>query len=166
MGCDQVDDGCQGNINPPDPGAVYRDDPDIGDTEILYRMVTTQGVARDSGSLRVTSVAFQDQSPKRLENSVYPAVAASVFLASVLLSKNKRPSDLVKCWGPGYGVVSITAGSAREVNQGIVRAPTENNPAHAMIFAITGPKKSKGDRTRLAERAEIVIPPPAHSESS
>lgn len=144
------------------PGSVYADDPTISDADVLYRMVNARTVKwQDGAAVRANTAAFQDQAPSRAEAMGYPAVAVSVFLGSTMTQHGIRPDDLVDDprWDGSYGVASITAGQARSHGQGIVRAPTPESPAHAMIFAMAGRKKTAGQSKALARHSVIVIPP-------
>ncbi len=147
---------------PPDPSSVYADDPSIADDEVLYRVVTSHTTRFTNGdAVQVNSNAFQDYPANRLDEVGTPAVAVSVYLASALEANGLSARDLLEQgWDSGYGVVSITAGEARAVNQGIVRWPTKAFPEHAMIFCLSGAKKSKSQRKSLAGKSRVVIAPP------
>lgn len=143
-----------------DPGAVYEDDSSIPDSERLFRMVTDGSVQWDDDTVRATTAAFRDPSERRLSDQGYPAVAVSVFLESEMNEHGMTPADLRAQWGGDYGVASITAGQARQEGQGVIRAPRPENPAHGMIFAKTGSKKTKGQSRALARHSTIAIAPP------
>lgn len=145
---------------PPDPSSVYDDDPTIGDDELLYRMVTRANTNYENDvAVRGATNAFQDISPDRLDQVGTPAVAVSVFLESELSASGLSSVDLVERWGKEYGVVSVTACDARQQDQGIVRWPTDDQPAHAMIFCLYGSKKTGGQSKRLAKASTVVIAP-------
>ena len=88
-----------------------------------------------------------------------PAVAVSVHVSSDMERLGVTVSDLLKRWGPKYGVASITAGDARMHGQGVVRWPTPDHPDHGMIFTKEGPKKTGGQSKKLAATSSIVVPP-------
>ncbi|MCQ3807925.1 MAG: hypothetical protein OXB92_05750 [Acidimicrobiaceae bacterium] len=146
---------------PPDPSSVYDDDPTIGDDELLYRMVTRQNTSYgdDGTAQRGATNAFQDLPSDRLDRVGAPAVAVSVFLDSELRSNGLSADDLVQSWGPKYGVVSIHARDARNEDQGIVRWRVPDQPGHAMIFSLSGSKKTGGQSKRLAKASVVVIAP-------
>ena len=145
---------------PPDPSSVYADDPTIGDDEILYRMVSIGNTKYENGTaVRGATNAFQDYPPDRLHETGSPAVAVSVYLDSELRAEGLSVVDLVERWGRGYGVVSIRASDARAEGQGIMRRPTNADPEHAVIFCLSGPKKSGGQSKRLAKASKVIIPP-------
>ena len=143
-----------------EPGSVYEDDLSIPDPERLFRMVNNRTVERDHDTVRATTAAFRDPSASRLQEQGYPAVAVSVFLESEMEKHDITPADLRAQWGHEYGLVSITAGQARQQGQGVIRAARPDNPAHGMIFAKTGTKKTKGQSRALARHSVIVIAPP------
>lgn len=76
----------------------------------------------------------------------------SVQLASVL-DELGLPHLSVVDDHPGYGVIAILAGKAREQQQIIVRDPTAREPAHAHVI---GKKKSKGIRRGHLEGHRVL----------
>jgi len=56
----------------------------------------------------------------------------------------------------GFALVRIPVGVAKEKGQRIVLAPTEAEPAHALVVG----KKTKSVRRALARASEWVVPPP------
>ena len=145
---------------PPDPSSVYEDDQTVTDDELLYRMVTKKNTKFEDGiAVRGGSNAFQDSRSDKLKELMVPAVAVSVYLGSQLRSNGLSATDLAVRWGQGYGVVSIRAGDARSEGQGIVRWPTDDEPEHAMIFCLSGGKKTGGQSKRLARVSRMVVSP-------
>lgn len=141
-----------------EPGTVYSDDPSIPDSEVLYRVISTAHVEWSSGSpVRVQTNAFQDQPESRLPELGVPATAVSVFLQSEMNTSGRTAADL--CWDPGRGVATVTAGQVRAEGQGVVRWPNDSGPEHAMIFTLSGAKKSKGQSKRIAAAATVLIAP-------
>ncbi len=128
---------------------VYRDDPSIKDDEGLWRNIPPWHLVRDdtSGTIRISSAAFDDDKD---------GSPMSVSLAEVVLQHGRNPEDLIRSL-PDFALAAITAEVARGCNQGVIRDPTPQNPAHALVF---GDKKRKRVRRRLAKAAEWVIPPP------
>ena len=55
----------------------------------------------------------------------------------------------------GFALASITAGLARECGQGVSRDPTDDEPAHALVFG----KKTGSVRGRFAKECRWVIEP-------
>lgn len=145
---------------PPDPSSVYLDDPTIGGDELLYRMVKRANTKYEDGvAVRGGANAFQDIPPDSLDRVGAPAVAVSVLLESELSARGVSATDLVQQLDSEYGVVSVTARDARNEDQGIVRWPTDDQPAHAMIFCLSGSKKTAGQSKRLAKASTVVIAP-------
>ena len=116
---------------------------------------------QDGTVVRVQTNAFRDQSPERAIRMGYPAVAVSVFLGSVMDEMGIEPADLIQDprWQGGYGVASITAEQARSEGQGIRRDPQPGSPAHGLVFAKHGSKKTMGQSKALARHALVVLPP-------
>lgn len=147
----------------PDPSSVYEDDSTVPDDELLYRLILPSNTSYDDagGAVRAATNAFQDYPEDRLEDAGVPAVAVSIFLASVMDANGTTVDDLLARRDGRYGMASITAGEARAENQGVVRWPSEQDPEHGMIFCLSGAKKSNGQSKRLARASKIVVPPPA-----
>jgi hypothetical protein len=120
-----------------------RNDPSIGDHEVLLRRVQPEWlVPGGEGRLRIASAAFKNE-----ELSV---------LFRALLMKQRRPIPNVLAGRAGQCLCSITAGLAREVNQGVVYdAAPPNDPAHGLVIG----KKTRAVANRLAREAAWVIPP-------
>ncbi len=146
-----------------EPSSVYKDDLTIPDSEILYRLVTPKWVLWEGErAVRPKSNAFQDQHESKTIASGYPAQSLSVFLSSVMEQNGITVDDVLQQpeWEGKYGMVSIAAEIARAQNQGIVRDPTESNPAHALVFTKSGMHRSVAVRKRLARAAQLVVVPP------
>jgi hypothetical protein len=128
--------------------AGYTDDPTIPDQAELFRRIPPCHFVPDqnSGGLRPSSAAFNDHpngSPM------------SVVLADVLAAMGRRPDDVL-AGHIGFALAKITAGFARECQQGVAREPLEDEPAHAVVFG----RKTKAVMRKLATEAHWVIPPP------
>lgn len=123
----------------------YANDPTIADDDKLWRRIFPRWIVPDNnrGGKRLSSQAFEnskDGSPM------------SVFLAALVLSSGRDAADLVF---PGYGMVSITAGLARENGQHVCRVPLPEEPAHTFVAGA----KPKSVRYRLLDEMEWVIDP-------
>lgn len=126
---------------------AFRDDPSISDDSALWRRISPKWIVPDeSGSgYRISSQAFQN----------HPAdESMSVHLAEEMARNGLSASDAVKAF-PGYSLVSITAGLARECSQRVARDPLPDDPAHAVVDG----KKTKAVRRRFSNEARWVIPP-------
>ena len=129
-----------------------RDDPTIPDAEDLYRRVVEERIVteQDTGRKRLSSQAFSDR-----RNEI------SVDLSSMISPEECLKLGLRFGSGPFRGVVAITAGQARDLDQVVVRDPIPEdparslpeNPAHALICG------KKASQRRLAARARWVYPP-------
>lgn len=141
-----------------EPGSVYSDDLSISDDEVLYRVISTAHVAWSGVTpVRVQTNAFQDKPENELLELGVPATAVSVFLHSEMNTSGRTPADLR--WSPEFGVATVTAGQVRAEGQGVVRWPNGSGCEHAMVFTLTGAKKSKGQSKRIAARAKVLIAP-------
>lgn len=123
----------------------YTDDPTIADDDKLWRRVCPEWIVPDSnrGGKRLSSQAFEDSRD---------GSPMSVFLAAVVLCGGRDADVLVF---PGYGMVSITAGLARECDQRVCRDPSPEEPAHALVAG----KKKKSVKYRFLDAMEWVIDP-------
>ena len=126
----------------------YRDDPTILDEAELWRRVPSWHFVQDEnlGQIRPSKAAF-DNHPN--------GSPMSVVLAHVVAETGRGP-DAVLAGHKGFALAAITAGLARECQQGVAREPLPNEPAHAVVFG----KKTNGVKKRLARGARWVVPPP------
>ncbi len=140
----------------------YEDEPEaIPDDAVLLRRVSPAYIeVSDDGTLVFRGGAFQDASEEWAWEHGYPAPAMSVHLLSVLESEGKDPSLLLEGF-PRFGLVRLRSGDLREHGMGIQRRPTEDDPSHAVVFAIGRPKRSGGQQKRTRDAAAWEITPPA-----
>jgi hypothetical protein len=98
------------------------------------------------GQIRPSSAAFDnddDGSPM------------SVTWAEMLAQISRSPTDVLT-GHEGFALASITAGLARECEQGVAPDPLPEDPAHAVVFG----EKPKRIRRKLAYGSYWVISPP------
>ena len=130
----------------------YIDDPSILDGAILWRRVPNwpSFVIQDksAGHYRVASSAFDDDADDADDDPMSIVLAGDATLESVL----KDHED--------FGVVAFTAGFARGLGQIVVRAPEEDQPAHAKVVG----RKTHGVRRAFARAAHWVHRPPGYDE--
>jgi hypothetical protein len=126
------------------PAVGHHDDLTIPDEADLWRRIPTWHIVRDenSGQIRPSSAAF-DNDPDGAPMSV------------VLAAEAENPQTALAGL-TGFALASFKARTARDCNQGIVRDPLPNEPAHALVFGT----KTKSIRRRLAKEATWVVPPP------
>jgi len=127
----------------------YEDDATIGGDAELWRRIPPEHVVPDNnqGGRRISSAAFCNH-PN--------GTPMSVVLGQMVLEAD-RDADSVIAGHNNYCLASITAGLARELQQGITRSPLSEEPAHAEVFG----NKSRSVRRRFAKEATWVIGPEA-----
>lgn len=122
-----------------------QDDKSIGDDEILLRRIPPKWFKRDAGgTLDVSSQAFQN-----LEGEMM-----SVHLQSIMEASGLAPTSVLE-QSPGYGLVSFSAGHAREADQVIVKDPLPGDPSHAHVVGAKG----KGWRKRFKRGCTVIVYP-------
>lgn len=128
--------------------AGYADDFTISNEAELRRRVSPRHFVKDEnlGMVRPSSAAFDDHPD---------GSPMSVYLADMLDEMGRDPDAVLACH-TGYALASITAGLAREYQQGVARDPLPEDPAHAVVFG----KKTRPVRRALALGSHWVIPPP------
>ena len=125
----------------------FVDDTTIANASELWRRIHPDWFVTDenTGNVVVSSAAFdnsRDGSP------------TSVLLADLVRGTGRTAEDVMARFD-GYALASITAGQARDCEQGVARDPLPAEPAHAYVF---GPK-TKALKRRLARHAKCVIAP-------
>ena len=82
----------------------------------------------------------------------------SVLLADLVRASGRGPADVVTGKLDGYGLVSFTAGLAREFKQGIVPDPKDDEPAHALVVGLK-PRPWRHQFAAAENRIEILVRP-------
>jgi hypothetical protein len=96
---------------------------------------------KNTGELRPTSAAFDNDSDGE---------PMSILIAMVMTEFGLSSADALD-GHPGYALASITAGTARECNQKVVR-----EPAHGLVVG----QKTQATRRRLARASRWIVTPP------
>lgn len=124
-------------------------DPTIDDDWPLWRRVPRWWCVPDEnqgGVLRPSSAAFED-SPD--------GTAMSVVLGPEAHRLGRGPLHMLE-GHPEFAVATLTAGTARQHGQGVIRDPLPEDPAHGLVH---GPKP-KSIRRKLAAASVWLVPPP------
>lgn len=147
----------------PDGGVGFVDQEDIPDDELLYRRIPPPWIDWNSldasGRPRIRRAAFQDYPAEKAREMGMPGPCMSVGLASILNAHDRQPTQLLEGWGANYGIASLRAGDARQLEQGVMRWPTEDEPWHGVVFTKIGSKKTGGTQNALAQAASWVEVP-------
>lgn len=127
----------------------YEDDPSILDGDDLWRRIPPWHVVEDKnrGGKRISKAAFEDHPD---------GSPMSVLLAKEVTASGRDAHSVIADYDD-FCLASVPAGLARSLNQGIVRKPLDDEPAHAEVFG----KKTDGVRKRFAREAIWVIGPNA-----
>lgn len=126
---------------------AYLDDPTIVDAAALWRRIPPWHFVQDgnTGCLRPSSAAFENHpngSPM------------SVVLGDQVVASGRSPHEII-AGHPGFALAAFNAGLARECDQGVMRDPLPEEPAHAIVFG----EKPKKIARRIAKSAAWVIAP-------
>lgn len=119
------------------------DDPSIPDDADLLRRIPPWHFYFDEklGRIRPSKAAFED------DGDGSPM--------SVVLASEAGPPESVLAGHPVFALAAITAGLARSLGQLIVRDPTPEEPAHAVVVG----RKTDGIKRRIAREARWVVLP-------
>lgn len=118
------------------PEKDLADDNSISDENPLWRRIPPVHLVSDGqGNFRPSSAAFKDH-PNGSPMSVFIFGAGSSIEAALLGL-------------PYFGIAAITAGLARQKNQGVRRAPLADHPDHGEVFG----KKTDSVRKAFARNA-------------
>src|SRR2546425_1264813 len=95
----------------------YVDDPSITDVDGLWRRIPPLHFVQDKnlGRVRPSSAAFEDDVERDTDGTRKPM---SAFIARVVHAAGKSQADVL-AGHKGFGMVSFTAGLARQNNLGI-----------------------------------------------
>ena len=123
------------------------DDTTIANDSHLWRRIHPNWVVWDQnvGEKRVSSAAFEDS---------VNGSPLSVLLAEVVRETGRNAGHILAGFDE-YALAVITAGHARDCQQGVSRDPRPDELAHAHVFGM----KTRGIRRCLSRHAEWVIPP-------
>ena len=129
----------------------------------MLRVISTDHIepATADQPERLRSNAFHDNtSPVSLAEKGYPAPAASVAVEKLLDADGTTAEEVLeKEWDSSYGVVRLSVAIVRAEGQGIHLDPTKDNPAHALLFTLSGSHRTKGKARALSRDATIVRQP-------
>lgn len=147
----------------PEPSSVYNDDPAITDDNMLFRTVQEDKVTWNAAGkpLSCNSNLFQDNTNQEsLQKLNVPMPGVSVYVQRVLHG-DKSPAQvlLLDPNSVGAGIAQRSAKSARPSGQGICFWQNDIHGSHAIIFALSEPKKTTANSKKLAQLSEIVIDP-------
>ncbi|HVX60815.1 MAG TPA: hypothetical protein VHC19_09440 [Pirellulales bacterium] len=125
----------------------YIDDSSIADVAVLWRRIPPWHFVLDEniGRFRPSSAAFENHpngSPM------------SVVLADEVAASGRSPQDVL-AGHARFALAAFTAGLARQCQQGVMREPLLEEPAHAVVFG----EKRKRIRQLLAKSATWEVPP-------
>ena len=130
-----------------DASQPHEDDKSILDDAELWRRIPPLHVVEDKnrGGKRISSAAFEDHPD---------GTPMSVVLGQEVLAAGRDALSVI-AGHDNFCLAHVTAGLARSLNQGIVRKPLDDEPAHAEVFG----KKTHGVRKRFARAAVWIIGP-------
>jgi hypothetical protein len=124
------------------PDREIKNDPAIADSEVLLRRLLAEWVVPgDRGRMRIASAAF-----KSFELSI-------LFLS--LMERQGRPKEDALKEHPDDSLCSITAGLARQLEQGVIYdTEPPHDPAHGLVIG----KKRQSIANGFARGAKWEIP--------
>jgi hypothetical protein len=130
-----------------------QNDPSIPDESRLLRRIIPDWIVPDHNNncKRVSSAAFCNSKNEHGEED-----GMSVVLEDVLLVQGRLRTSVLT----GYesnSLIAQTAGWVRSCDQGVIRDPLPEEPAHGLVVG----NKNTAARKRLARQYEWVEPPEA-----
>lgn len=129
----------------------YTDDISIKDAILLLRRVPSKPkltVIWDSNlnCWRPSSAAFDDHKN---------GSPMSITLSDTLGEIGRSYESVLSGYEDGFSLAAITAGIVREHDQGAAREPTDDEPAHGVVFG----KKTRGVKRKLAKASVWIVEP-------
>jgi hypothetical protein len=148
----------------PDPPLEhFEDDESLDGDEGLFRRLRPDWVVWDENDpskiSRVSSVAFQLQSPEVAERLGYPGRCMSIALERTVMENPRGVDALVGGPLANYGIARVTAGQMREQQFGLQIVPEVDEPWHVVAFPLDSISRAKTAQTPLAEKCKIVRVP-------
>jgi len=127
----------------------FPDDSSIADDTSLLRRIPPwhRFFDENENRWRPSSAAFEDDDD---------GDPMSVYLSSVLLQENRKPSTLL-AGHDRYSLASITAGLARTSNQTVHPDALPEESSHAVVCGDKGKDKKNAPKRRFAKAASWVI---------
>ena len=147
------------------------DDPNLLPEATVYRRVGWNhvgGVDRFEPGEKpsLSSNMFKDYPAARAEEYGFAGPCMSVGLGYLIEEHGKTPAEAM-LGNPhqGYGLVACTVGDLRALQrlngdacpQGIMPAPTDHEPWHAVVFDVTG-KRAESVSAAIAKIACWIVP--------
>lgn len=124
------------------------DDPSVANPTLLYRWVAPAHIRHTA-----TGVECRDGAFKNFPNPETRRM--SIVLEDTLRAHNREPNTILE-HRPGYGLVAVTVGEVRELEQQrVLRSERPEELAHGDVWGDKPPAR----RRRLAQLARWIIEP-------
>lgn len=150
--------------------ALVDDPTNVPPGDVIYRRVAWHHIGgRDRcppGELaRLNGNAFSDYKESLAAEHGYPAPCMSVAVGSVLSAFGKLPEELLEGF-PDFGLAAFSVDDARSLQrkngdpcpQGVMLAPEEAEPWHAVVFDLAGGPRKTPVKEALAAKASWIVP--------
>jgi hypothetical protein len=148
------------------------DDPaGIPNDVILYRRVRWDQIGgRDrcpkGEEAALIGNAFSDYPASKAHEYGLGGPCMSIGISTVLEGLRLGPDAMLIGKGPDFGVAAISAGNLRSLKrksaeprpQGVMAAPTNDEPWHGVVFGGSQSPRNKTDKQAIADFANWVIP--------
>jgi len=130
---------------------TFRNDDSVSDDTLLLRRIPSRPkltIIWDSnlGCWRPSSAAFEDHKN---------GSPMSIVLEDTLIELGRALDSALTGHETGFSLAAITAGTARENNQGVARDPVDDEPAHGVVFG----RKTKKTSRNLARSSTWIVEP-------
>lgn len=146
----------------------FVDDPDgVPDSTVLFRRTSWEKIGGRRGEpgssfWGVTPNFFTDAPIQEAIRLGFARTCMSVGVSTVL---GDEPEKMLTRF-PDMGLVAVTAGQLRSLQkgdgtpcpQGIMLAPTQEEPWHAVVFAVNEDKRSGAACKAIAKLCRVVVP--------
>ena len=126
----------------------------VGDTILWRRIPQDQCIDDKMRGRRPTSKAFQNATPERHAEVMGPFGYTHDPGMSVDIASETTEENFIKN-NPVEGIVEFPVSLIRDLNQGIIRTPIPDDPAHCEVMG----KKTQGVQKRLYRECVWVKEP-------
>lgn len=132
------------------------------DLQVAFRRLIRLDGVTNAAPHELNSGAFQRYSQNASEDHGYPKRCMSLVHRGIAAA---HPEAWEQWWAgfPGYGLAELTGADLHDLGYGVMLAPEDDQPWHAVAWFDGSGNAEKRARSTLADRAQIIVMPDERS---